>query len=208
MRCFRSAPATAIILLLLVACGADSRPAEAPADDGAASAVDVTDASARDGGDSSHEGDGAQEAELQLDAGRAPLDASEAPRDTGTPQHDAALDAEAEAGGPDAARDAGELDGGPVASLPKAPFGVGSHWNEISKYATLRAAGVQMMRIDLSWDELEPTQGSFDWPKIDSALAEAAKQGIEVLAVVGYTPSWARSSDSHNFAPREGFDTA
>lgn len=78
-------------------------------------------------------------------------------------------------------------------------------------YGLMHAAGIQMIRIDVSWDQVEATKGSFVWSDVDTAMAEAAVQHLEVLVVLGYTNTWATSAngqpgDPHNYAPREQFD--
>jgi hypothetical protein len=193
---------TLAALTLLVACnaepeGAPTLEADASAQEDAGSDATLDAATPEDARSSM---DGALEAST-VDAGEA-ADANPTDAQAGANQDAGATGADAGDGGgaPDASSDA--------AATPKEPFAVGSHWNESSKYAALRAAGVQMIRVDLIWDEVEPTQGSFDWPKLDAALAEAAKQNIKVLAVLGYTPSWARSGDTHNHAPLESFEDA
>jgi hypothetical protein len=90
------------------------------------------------------------------------------------------------------------------------PFAAVSHWNEASKYGALRAAGVRMIRIDVAWYHVEPTQGSFDWSRIDRAMAEARAQRIEVLAILGYTNDWASGGIGlpgvQHYAPPETYD--
>jgi hypothetical protein len=90
------------------------------------------------------------------------------------------------------------------------PFGVGSHWNERTKYAQLAAAGVQNIRIDIAWYHVEANQGTFTWDAIDDAMDEAAARGIIVHAVLGYTNNWATSgpgqSDANKYAPLEIYD--
>lgn len=80
--------------------------------------------------------------------------------------------------------------GGSVASME--PFGLGTHQNEASKYAMWAEAGVQWLRMDIPWSELEPTQGTFNWGGWDNAINTAESLGLRVLFVLGYTPAWAR----------------
>lgn len=48
------------------------------------------------------------------------------------------------------------------------------------------------IRVDLSWNALEPREGVTDWAGTDRLMDAAAARGIEVLGVIGYTPAWAR----------------
>jgi polysaccharide biosynthesis protein PslG len=88
---------------------------------------------------------------------------------------------------------------------------VGSHWNEHAKYASMRAAGMQMIRMDIEWYQVQPAPGPFNWSNLDTAMAEAQRQNIQVLAVVSYTNDWASSGsglpgDIHQYAPLESYD--
>ncbi len=56
--------------------------------------------------------------------------------------------------------------------------------------------GVERLRIDLSWASLQPEPDRFDWSSTDRVLREATARGIDVLAVVGFQPSWAERADA------------
>lgn len=87
------------------------------------------------------------------------------------------------------------------------PFGVGSHWNERTKYAQLKAAGVDTIRVDVAWYHVEAVQGTYAWTAIDEAMEEAQAQGLIVHCVLGYTAPWASSSGTDNkYAPLEIYE--
>jgi hypothetical protein len=88
------------------------------------------------------------------------------------------------------------------------PYGLGSHWNESSKYAQYKAAGVQWIRIDANWDEQESTQGSLTWSNVDVAVTEANRVGIKVLLVLQHSPSWASVTGDQYGAFHEAYDGA
>jgi polysaccharide biosynthesis protein PslG len=56
-----------------------------------------------------------------------------------------------------------------------------------------RAAGVRLLRQLFDWDQIETTQGSYDWTALDAFMASAAKAGMKVLPVVLWSPHWASS---------------
>ena len=56
--------------------------------------------------------------------------------------------------------------------------------------------GVRRIRVDLSWAALQPAPDRFDWSSADRVLGEADDRGLEVLAVVGFLPDWARRTDA------------
>jgi hypothetical protein len=86
------------------------------------------------------------------------------------------------------------------------PFGLCSHQNEASHYAKWVEAGVQWIRFDIPWDELEPTQGTYLWSGWDTAISTANTLGLKVLLVLGYVPTWANGGNSHNYSPLVAFD--
>lgn len=74
------------------------------------------------------------------------------------------------------------------------PFCVGSHSNEKALYASMVAGGIQRIRMDAEWRQIEPTQGTFTWTATDEAFDEAAARGLEIHLVVGYSTQWASSN--------------
>ncbi|MFG0250321.1 MAG: cellulase family glycosylhydrolase [Phycisphaeraceae bacterium JB051] len=94
------------------------------------------------------------------------------------------------------------------------PYGVTSHWNEAAYYALAKQAGVQWIRIDISWYHIQPTgPDQWQWDRVDAAIDEAQRVGLKVLAILSYTNKWATSGDPaaanyHRYVPREQYDTA
>ncbi|GAA4669892.1 hypothetical protein [Nocardioides nanhaiensis] len=60
--------------------------------------------------------------------------------------------------------------------------------------AAMRALGMRRLRVDLSWAFVERQRGRYDWSANDRVFGAARAAGLQVLAVVGYAPSWATSS--------------
>jgi hypothetical protein len=53
--------------------------------------------------------------------------------------------------------------------------------------------GAGWIRADLSWDDLEHDgPGKYRWGLFDRVVAAAGQRGLKVLAVLAYTPPWAR----------------
>jgi len=65
--------------------------------------------------------------------------------------------------------------------------------------ALMREAGVAFVRFDFLWEDIEPQAGHFVFDKYDRLVTETTAEGIKILAVLGYTPSW--SGKSWNQAP-------
>src|SRR4029079_14697119 len=56
----------------------------------------------------------------------------------------------------------------------------------------IKAAGGRWLRIDVMWSGIEGTRGSFNWSEPDRLVNAATAGGIQVLAILDFTPSWAR----------------
>jgi hypothetical protein len=60
---------------------------------------------------------------------------------------------------------------------------------ELDDYSAL---GARWVRVDVAWSTIERTRGSYDWTAQDRVIDAAHARGIQVLAIVTYTPDWAR----------------
>lgn len=65
-------------------------------------------------------------------------------------------------------------------------------------FAIAHQLGVRYLRCAFSWDAIEPTPGQYNWRFWDSLVALAARNHIELLPYVAYTPKWA-ARDANNF---------
>jgi hypothetical protein len=53
--------------------------------------------------------------------------------------------------------------------------------------------GVRRIRADFEWPRIEPAEGEFHWEEYDRLVGRSLELGIEVLALLSYTPAWASS---------------
>lgn len=60
--------------------------------------------------------------------------------------------------------------------------------------------GVNWEREDLSWSTVEATKGVYNWSTFDKVVAAAKENGITILPLVGYAPSWAKPEDATDYA--------
>src|SRR5215217_4649357 len=60
----------------------------------------------------------------------------------------------------------------------------------------IRGAGIDWIREDFSWQSIEPERGRFEWERTDALMAAAARSGMHVLGVLGYSAPWASSDPS------------
>ncbi|WP_329567453.1 cellulase family glycosylhydrolase [Kitasatospora sp. NBC_01266] len=55
--------------------------------------------------------------------------------------------------------------------------------------------GSKWIRVDLSWDDIQPdSPKTYEWQRFDRVLSAAKARGLEVLPTIGYTPPWARKA--------------
>jgi len=58
------------------------------------------------------------------------------------------------------------------------------------------AVGAGWIRVDLAWDDIQPTSSAtFNWTPFDAIVQAASARNLQVLALLSYTPAWARPSD-------------
>jgi hypothetical protein len=56
-------------------------------------------------------------------------------------------------------------------------------------------AGVESVRMWISWSQVEPVRGKFDWGIVDQSVATNAKAGLTTLPYLFGTPVWAAALD-------------
>jgi hypothetical protein len=60
----------------------------------------------------------------------------------------------------------------------------------------VNSLGANWAREDLAWSEAEPQRGVFDWTSFESVIATARANGLTILPIVGYAPSWTTPDDA------------
>ena len=65
------------------------------------------------------------------------------------------------------------------------------------------AVGAKFWRIDFDWSLLEPNDDAYNWAAADRLMAAADSRGIEVLAMIGYSPAWASGSANNKTPPTD-----
>jgi hypothetical protein len=67
--------------------------------------------------------------------------------------------------------------------------------------------GAKWVRVDLSWNNIQPDSPyNYEWHRFDRVAKAAKAHGLEVLAVIAYTPKWARvagCTDGQSCAPAD-----
>src|ERR1700678_744483 len=76
----------------------------------------------------------------------------------------------------------------------------GTPWSEAS-FAALKADGLTTAEIDMPWNTIEPTQGTFSFTELDQELANAAAAGMKLVLIFWYSgwggspASWVTSTE-------------
>jgi len=71
------------------------------------------------------------------------------------------------------------------------PADLRAHADEL--LSQLEKAGIRWVRFTLPWDEIEPSDGQYDWAGWDQVMAVLAQHpAIQPLVVLDRTPAWAR----------------
>ncbi len=78
-------------------------------------------------------------------------------------------------------------------ALPRGFFGIAPQTPlGAADYSRMRAGGVETVRLSLPWAGVQRSPRSgYDWSGFDAAVAEAARQRIRILPVLGSSPNWA-----------------
>ncbi len=64
----------------------------------------------------------------------------------------------------------------------------------------MNTLGANWEREDLAWSANEPQPGVYDWSSFESVLATAKANGITILPIVGYAPSWTSPDNAAAYA--------
>lgn len=59
----------------------------------------------------------------------------------------------------------------------------------------LSQSGFRYVRQEFSWQQLEPTQGDFQWGTYDPLVQTLTRHNVQIIAVVKNAPSWATAGD-------------
>ena len=60
--------------------------------------------------------------------------------------------------------------------------------------------GADWVRVELSWKEVMPSPGVFDWTSFDNLVRVTEGLGLHILPVLGYAPSWTSPGNAAGYA--------
>lgn len=76
------------------------------------------------------------------------------------------------------------------------------------RFRKVRALGISEVRLDWEWRQAEASRGVYTWDKFDTLVRTAQEEGVALLPIVHYAPTWAARSerkpdDVYEMAPKE-----
>lgn len=76
------------------------------------------------------------------------------------------------------------------------------------RFRKARALGIEDVRIDWEWRQVEGQRGTYVWDKLDTLVRVAHEEHVELLPIVHYAPPWAQRNDRkpddvYEIAPRD-----
>jgi hypothetical protein len=84
----------------------------------------------------------------------------------------------------------------PPSSPPLASTFFGMTWNTTSHFPPIPFGTMRLWDTGTSWQEIETSDGVFNWRGLDSRLAQASANGKDVLYTFGRVPVWISSVPS------------
>jgi len=77
-------------------------------------------------------------------------------------------------------------------------YGIQSHvfgGGDLSYFLSgVRELGLQWLKIQLRWSDVEPTQGNYNWAVLDSAMKVSCDNGLHVMMSVVAAPAWTHAN--------------
>jgi hypothetical protein len=68
----------------------------------------------------------------------------------------------------------------------------------------LQTLGVDLVRINVYWNEVQPRKGRYDWSVYDPVINGLHRSGIEPVLTLVSSPPWANGGRGTNWAPTSG----
>jgi hypothetical protein len=68
----------------------------------------------------------------------------------------------------------------------------------------LDALGVDLVRVNVAWSEVQPRPGVFNWGGYDPVIKGLHSRGIETVLTLVSAPAWSNGGQGTNFAPTSG----
>lgn len=82
-------------------------------------------------------------------------------------------------------------------------IGVNCHIPKEQDLDLIKEAQIGWIRIDLTWNVVEPKPKQYRWDMVDRVVKNAEERNIDILAILGYCPEWAALNGNIHDPPRD-----
>jgi hypothetical protein len=80
--------------------------------------------------------------------------------------------------------------------------GVTARWLDDEDFDKIRRLGINYIRFDLFWDNIEAVKGQYDWDEFDRVIATIKRNGIKPVLILDYNsrpaPLMSKITDSQS----------
>lgn len=91
-----------------------------------------------------------------------------------------------------------------LGAAPSTPYGICAHVtrgdefkNRVVTFELLREVGVEWVRSDFDWQNIQPDPATWNFEHLDALVADAQKAGIQLLPILDYNSSFAKPAHKH-----------
>jgi hypothetical protein len=85
-------------------------------------------------------------------------------------------------------------------------YGINAHLPSAEQLDRVRDAGIGWIRCDFNWCDIELGQNAYHWATTDQVVTDARSRGLQILACLAYTPSWANDAQGRGVPPYHSGD--
>lgn len=88
-----------------------------------------------------------------------------------------------------------------MSATPKSLFGMLTSFQTPANLLQVPYSGIRFWDVGVTWADMAPSRGVFDWTTLDKLLTIAKAAGKEVLLTFGKVPEWAGGTAKNNYPP-------
>jgi hypothetical protein len=85
-------------------------------------------------------------------------------------------------------------------TVDKRFFGI--HDTDPTSWPSISVGSLRLWDAGVTWADIQPEQGRFDWSRLDAIVTAAQARNVEVTLVLGQTPTWADDPASLGVGPQ------
>jgi hypothetical protein len=86
------------------------------------------------------------------------------------------------------------------------PYGIDIFFPDDAVMKKIKTAGIAWIHMGFDWTITEPQRGKYDFSQADRVINFADKNGISILAKIGFTPGWANKNKGKNYPAKNVAD--